>query len=616
MAHQLDRLGGKHVGRAWSHRTRGAVGWRSPVMVGLLVASVGCTGRISSSNGPSSGPGPSGTPKGSGGSVAGSGAATASTAGSGGAPGPVGPSGAGAGTAAGVADGSAFFPGSTQGATATRIWQLTPAQYITTISDALGVPLDLPRTLPTVREDHFLNDATALAVSDVSFANLEEDLRAALLTQQAAITSRLGCTVAALNADCAQTFLTGVATVAQGLATPNVAPALAVYNALAVKAGARAALDDAILAVLMSPSVMFRTELGPQDGTAAGMVSLTPAELSRALSYAITNGPPDATLRGHAADGTLANPDVFTAELNRLLASPRGQDGIKSFLVDWSGLASYGGLEKDLLLFPEFTPELKQAMLQETMTFIDYILRERGGSFYDLMTLQQSYVDPQEAGIYGLAATAPAGQMTTLPAGQRMGLFTQPAVLSMISDPALSGVIFRGKFVLDRLLCLSLSPPKDIVVEFPDFAALGLGPDSTVRQRLSTVENIAACAGCHKLMDPPGFALEHYDAIGRYRPDDQGKPIDASGALAFTSYTQAPFMDATEMFKTMASSPEVRACLTRQAFRYVFGRAETATDNPVLSKAYQQFVSSGNVGALVPQLVSSSAFALRERTAP
>lgn len=186
----------------------------------------------------------------------------------------------------------------------------------------------------------------------------------------------------------------------------------------------------------------------------------------------------------------------------------------------------------------------------------------------------------------------------------------------MISDPALSGVIYRGKFVLDRLLCLSLSPPPNVVVEFPDFAALGLGPDSTVRQRLATVENIGQCGGCHKMLDPPGFAMEHYDSIGRYRADDQGKVIDATGALTFTRFTQAPFQDATEMFKNMASSPEVRACLTRQAFRYVFGRAETQNDDPVLIKAYQQFSTSGNVGALVPQLVSSTAFALRERTAP
>jgi hypothetical protein len=531
--------------------------------------------------------------------------------------------------AAGLADGSAFFPGTALGLTKTRIWQLTSAQYITTVSDALGVQINLARLLPTTREDHFLNDATALAVSDVSFADLEEGLRAELLTNQAAITARLGCAVAALNADCAGTLLKSVGAVAQGTATPNIAPALQVYTTLSAKAGARAALDDALLALLMSPSVLFRTELGAQGGSAtpvvsptvplstlpAATVSLTPAELSKALAFSITNAPPDETLRARAADGSLVKSDVFASELARLLASPRGQDGMKSFLIDWVGLASYGGLEKDLLVFPEFTPAVKQAMLQETTKFIDYVLGQRGGSFFDLLTLEKSFVDPAEASIYGLQATAPAGQLTTLPPGQRMGIFTQPAVLSMVSDPALSGVIYRGKFVLDRLLCLSLSPPPNIVVEFPDFAALGLGPDSTVRQRLATVENIAQCGGCHKMLNPPGFAMEHYDSIGRYRADDQGKAIDATGALTFTRFTQEPFQDATQMFKTMASSPEVRACLTRQAFRYVFGRSEGAPDDPVLSKAYQQFAPSGNMGALVTQLVSSSAFALRERAA-
>lgn len=626
MSQQLHRSGGQGALTAragQSDRRRGATGWFAPAVLGVLVASAGCKGVVTGGTSSPATPGSSGRSGSSGGSgspaTPGSGGRAGSATGSGGsAPGAVGT--AGTGSAPGVADGSAFFPGTTQGLTQTRIWQLTPDQYITTISDALGVAIDLPRLLPSVREDYFLNDATALAVSDVSFADLEEDLRAELSTHQDAITARLGCTVAALNAACAQTFLKSVGAVAQGLATPNIDSPLQVFTTLAPKAGARPALDDALLALLMSPSVLFRTELGPQDASStvtasAATVSLTPAELSKALAYAITNGPPDETLRGHAGDGSLARPDVFSSELTRLLASPRGQDGIKSFLIDWVGLASYRGLEKDANLFPEFTPELKQAMLQETTTFIDYVLRERGGSFFDLLTLQQSFVDPLEASIYGLQTTAPAGQLTTLPAGQRMGIFTQPAVLSEISDPALSGVIYRGKFVLDRLLCLSLSPPPNIVAEFPDFAALGLGPDSTVRQRLSTVETISPCGSCHRLLDPPGFAMEHYDSIGRYRADDSGKPIDATGALTFTQYTQDPFQDATGMFKTMASSPDVRACLARQAFRYVFGRLESATDNPVLSQAYQQFTASGNIGAMVPQLVGSAAFALRERPA-
>jgi len=524
--------------------------------------------------------------------------------------------------------------------TQTRIWQLTPAQYITTVSDALGVTISMPRLLPTVREDYFLNDATALAISDVSFANLEEDLRAQLLAQEDAISARLPCAVAAIDATCAGKFLATVGAVAQGQVTPNTASALQVFTTLSPQAGPRAALDDALLALLMSPSVLFRTELGPQDpsfgvgaptasatapasatataptasATApAATVSLTPVELAKALSYAVTNAPPDETLRNHAADGTLAKPDVFASELNRLMASPRGNDGVRSFLIDWAGLASYSGLEKDLLVFPEFTDTLKQAMINETTQFIDYIIGQRGGSFVDLMTLEQSFVDPAETAIYGLQATAPSGQLTTLPAGQRMGLFTQPAVLSMISDPALSGVIYRGKFVLDRFLCLPLTPPPNVVAEFPDFTALG--PNATVKQRLGLVESITQCGSCHKMLDPPGFAMEHYDSIGRYQDQDQGTAIDATGALTFTRYTQQPFADARQMYQTLATSPDVRACLTRQAFRYVFGRTETPTDDPVLIGAYRQFATSGNLVALVPQLISSAAFSLRERTA-
>lgn len=517
---------------------------------------------------------------------------------------------------ASVADGSEFFPGAAEGVTKTRIWQLTPLQYITTLRDALGVPVELPRLLPTAREDHFLNDANALAVSEVYFADLEEDLRAQLVVHQNAVTARLTCTVTALDAACARTLLSVVGAVAQGTASPNVEPAMQVFMALTGQAGARAALDDALLALLMAPSVLFRTELGPQDVAASTQVSLTPVELSKALAYAITDAPPDQALRNHAASADLANPQVFAAELQRLLASPRGQDGAKHFLLDWLGLASFGGLEKDPNLFPEFTAQLKDALLHETETFVDHVLSKRGGSFADLMTLEQSFVGPEEATLYGLQAVNGPAELTVLPAGQRMGVFTQPAVLAAISDPALSGVIFRGKFVVERLLCMTLVRPEGLVIEFPDFAALGLGPDSTDRERLATVENMAVCGGCHKVMHPPGFALEHYDAIGRYRTEIQGKPIDASGALTFSRFTQAPFTDATQMLRTMSDSPEVHACLARQAFRYVFGRSEVPTDDPIVRETYRQFTASRNLGALLPQLVASSAFALRQRPMP
>ncbi|MES1165643.1 MAG: DUF1587 domain-containing protein, partial [Verrucomicrobiota bacterium] len=169
--------------------------WLSSAVLGVLLANSACTGQVT---GGKAGPMPSPS-----GASAGAGAPATPGSPGGTSGGPPGAAGApGTDPAAGVADGSAFFPGTTLGLTRTRIWQLTAAQYITTVSDALGVQIDLPRLLPTVREDHFLNDATALAVSDVSFADLEEGLRAELLAHQDAVTARMGCAVAALNTDC------------------------------------------------------------------------------------------------------------------------------------------------------------------------------------------------------------------------------------------------------------------------------------------------------------------------------------------------------------------------------------------------------------------------------
>ena len=472
----------------------------------------------------------------------------------------------------------------------------------------MGVPIELPRLLPTARQDHFLNDANALAVSEVYFADLEEDLRAQLSVHQNALTARLACAVTALDAACVRTLLSSVGAVAQGTASPNIEPAMQVFMAIASQAGARAALDDALLALLMAPSVLFRTELGPQEVASPTQVSLTPVELSKALAYAITDAPPDQTLREHAASADLANPQVFAAELQRLLASPRGQDGAKHFLLDWLGLASYGGLEKDPNLFPEFTAQLKDALLNETEAFVDHVLSKRSGSFGDLMTLEQSFVSPEEASLYGLQAVRAPGELTVLPAGQRMGIFTQPAVLAAISDPALSGVIFRGKFVVERLLCMTLVRPEGIVIEFPDFAALGLGPDSTDRERLATVENMAVCGGCHKVMHPPGFALEHYDAIGRYRAEEKGKPIDATGKYITQAGEEIEFHSVRELAKFLAESDEARQALVQQLFHYQIKQPIRAYGEDRAKNLSTAFAESGyNIRHLVAELVASAA---------
>jgi Protein of unknown function (DUF1592)/Protein of unknown function (DUF1588)/Protein of unknown function (DUF1585) len=495
-----------------------------------------------------------------------------------------------------------------------RIWQLTPVQYQAAVASAIGAPVDLSTIQATGRQEDFMNQADGLQVDSTSYADLEEAVQQIVVTHAKDLEAQLKCSVDALDQACLKTFLGDFGARllrVQGYAYDRY---VALYDTLHTKLPPGDAFQGVVAALLLSPKALFRTELGDPTDNRRGVVSLTPGELAESLAFSLWNGPPDKALLSAAAAGSLDDSAALAKEIARMLAASGGHAGMSELISQWLGTATFMSLEKNPTVFPEFDDAMKTSMSAETRGFIDRTLARPDASFTTLLTSNAAQIDAKVASVYGLHLAGTAASAVTLPGAERRGILTQPAVIAAMSEPTYTGVIYRGKFLLRKLLCTELSPPAGLVV--PQEVKDALAADATTRVRLLSIQQRDGCKTCHTLLHPMALAMETYDAIGRYRTTENGEPIDPSGALFFTELTQQPFQNATQMIDLLAGSEEVYQCFVRQTFRYLLGRREDTGDDPTLRAAFGDFRASHDMAGLVTRIVQSDSFRMRERMQP
>ena len=266
-------------------------------------------------------------------------------------------------------------------------------------------------------------------------------------------------------------------------------------------------------------------------------------------------------------------------------------------------------LAKDALAFPTFTPATATSMRDESQLFIQDVLFDQSADLRTLFDADYTFVDTRLAPLYDLTQSASGFVRMQLPAGQpRSGLLTQTAFLSLMSHPASSSPTYRGKFIREKLLCETVSaPPPNVNTNLPPNDPM---TPRTLRQKLASHMSNAACSGCHASMDPLGFGLENFDAIGHYRTQEFGLPIDATGSL-----DGKPFVDARGLGQLLKADPRVMKCLTRTLFRHASGHVDLPGESRPLAAAYEAFSQGGfKYSALLVELVASDAF--RYGTAP
>jgi hypothetical protein len=422
----------------------------------------------------------------------------------------------------------------------------------------------------------------------------------------------LTCPLASLGAGtCLRDFLTTVGTKAwrRPLTPAELTKYTALFTSIAQSNTAEVAFKGVVQALMLSPNFLFRTELG-SGGAAGSTTAMTDHELASALSYMLLDVPPDATLMQLAGTGKLHDPPTLAAQAKRLLTtSPQAPGIVGGFVRQWLQFDTLAAMPKDADLFPGYTPELVGDLMAENQTFLNAVLFDPAGdhSVKTLLTAGYGYVNSRTAPLYGVQATGTALVKTSLPAAQRRGLLTEAAFIAGASDPDDTNLPTRGRILREQVLCEDVAPPPGNF----SFDETKITPDMTNREKFLAHTTNPACASCHSLFDGIGYAMEQYDAIGRFRTMDKMKTIDAtgtvdlaSGPLAFSSYVD--FIDQA------AKLPQTYRCVATQYAAYGTGRAPS-TIGKCEGDALAQAFAKGDykLDALVTALVTSPTFALR-----
>jgi len=258
---------------------------------------------------------------------------------------------------------------------------------------------------------------------------------------------------------------------------------------------------------------------------------------------------------------------------------------IKLLLVVLFGLGGLATQMKDPTVYPNYTPAVQQAMLDETSAFVQNVAFGGDGRLATFLGAPYSYINGALASLYGVQASGTALQRTNLNPAQRAGLLTQASFLALTGSPAGSNPVRRGKAVYTKLLCHTLPPPPPNV---PAPAPASAG--GTTRQRFEAHDQNPCASGCHRSMDPIGFAFENFDGIGQYRTMDNGLPVDATGSITLDGTAQT-FNDAVGLMALLAKSPEVRTCFAGEWSRYGLSRVDTPADAASLQATAAAFSS-------------------------
>jgi hypothetical protein len=318
---------------------------------------------------------------------------------------------------------------------------------------------------------------------------------------------------------------------------------------------------------------------------------------------------PDDTLIDLAANGKLSDPKVLEQQVRRMLADSRAKSLVDNFALQWLGVRNLGDFQPDPFLFPNFDAPLRAGFVDELKMFVSSIVQE-DRSVVDLLNADYTFVNERVALHYGIAnVRGNQFRRVTLNDPNRWGLLGKGGVLMVTSYPNRADPVLRGVWILERILGTPPAPPPPNVDAFPETAA-GAKP-LMVRERMEMHRKNPACNAYHGVMDPPGFALENYDAIGAWRDVDRwaGIPIDASGKLV----NGAPVSSPSDLRRALSEDPRAFVqTMTEKMMTYALGRLMEAHDMPAVRKIVRDAAAENyKFSAIVQGIVKSHAFQTR-----
>jgi mono/diheme cytochrome c family protein len=432
---------------------------------------------------------------------------------------------------------------------------------------------------------------------------------------------------------CARTILATVGRRAfrRPVTDADLRPLMAFYQSGRAERDFDFGIEKALRAMLVSPDFLFRIEQDPRGslpGGAAPRAALKPRdnpasvtadspgsvfrisdfELASRLSFFLWSSVPDDQLLDLAEKGKLKDPAVLERQVRRLLDDPRSDSLVSNFAGQWLYIRNLAQQKPDPDAFPEFDESLRQAFRQETELFFQNVLRE-DCSVMDLLDANYTFLNQRLAEHYGIPNIyGPQFRKVILTDPNRGGLLGQGSILTVTSYPNRTSVVQRGKWILDNLLG---SPPPPKPPDIPELEAHSKdGKQLTMREQMELHRSNAICASCHARMDPIGFALENFDGVGKWRDQDGGSAIDASGKLPGGVQFQGP----AGLKKLLVANYgyQFETTVTEKLLTYALGRGLEYYDKPAVRSIIRQAAADNyRMSALITAIVKSTPFQMR-----
>lgn len=409
--------------------------------------------------------------------------------------------------------------------------------------------------------------------------------------------------------DCASTILSAIARRAyrRPLTDGDIQTLLEFFESGRQKGTFEAGIELGLRRILASPDFVFRIERSPTGAAAGTVYRIGDVELASRLSFFLWSSFPDDELMQLAVQGRLKDPSVLAQQLRRMLADPRAGALVDNFAGQWLYLRNLRGHVPDQTEFPDFDNTLRSAMLREMELFFDSIIRE-DRSVLDLMTADYTFVNERLAQHYGIPNVYGSHfRRITLAQDERRGLLGKGAILTLTSYATRTSPVVRGKWILENIVGTPPPPPPPNVPALEENGP-GRKPRS-MRERLEDHRRNPVCAQCHRLMDPIGFALEPFDAVGAARHRESGSPIDGSGQLASGVKVTGP----ASLRDALVNDPTIFVTtMTEKMLTYALGRGLGAEDMPAVRGIVRSAARANyRFSAIVAGIVSSTPFQLR-----
>jgi len=367
--------------------------------------------------------------------------------------------------------------------------------------------------------------------------------------------------------------------------------------------------------VLASPSFLYRTERDPAGLRPGAPHPVSDTELASRLSFFLWSSIPDQRLMTLATSGQLRNPAVLEAQVRRMIADRRADALVSNFTGQWLQLRSLESrVTPDLLMFPDFDDNIRKAFRRETELFFAYILRGNRSAL-DLLNADYTFLNERLAKHYGIDGVYGSRfRLVKLADPNRRGLLGQGSLLSLTAVATRTSPVQRGKLILTTFLDTPPPPPLPSVPTLEESNKSATGR-RTVRQQMEQHRSNAVCASCHRVIDPPGFALENFNPVGQWRDTDaDGAPIDAAGVLADGTKVDGP----VALREAILKRPEAFATtVTQRLLTYALGRGLEPSDMPVVRRIVREAAPSRyQLTSIITGIVNSVPFQMRATLQP